>query len=424
MSYCVYNMNLSYYISIFFLLDGLAEAFFRAPYSVSMSRISRLYTTDLPPENTLNYHWYVVSEKSAIKTNRPYKITIWNKHYVLWRTVDQQYHAIDNECSHRGASLADGVIIKTNIMCPYHGYEFDTAGTLVHVPGLANFTNTPCQNAPSYHVVEQDGWLYMNTIPKTYFPFGDTEVPHESPSFYTLEDFRSCKNVSLLECPTRSSSENNDTREIPCIYREPEASNKNFTRTLIKAHFENYGRIISENSLDVMHIGFVHSFGNRKRPSPFSEVPPHRINDTLMHYRTKYEYESGEKSFAKRAFSVNQLKIENEFVLPHTTVARVLFGPFVSTIITAALPVNDTHTTLFVKTYRNYWNTLDRSFFGQLYNSLGDTITRKLMTDTVNQDKGIVEGILPECKDGRFNMKFDKLQNTYRTFYKKFIDPK
>jgi hypothetical protein len=121
---------------------------------------------------------------------------------------------------------------------------------------------------------------------------------------------------------------------------------------------------------------------------------------------------------------VNQLKIENEFILPHTTVARVIFGPFVSTIITSALPVNDTNTMLFVKTYRNYWNTLDKSFLGKMYNSLGDTITRKLMTDTVNQDKGIVEGILPEFKDGRFNMKFDKLQNTYRTFYKKFIDSK
>jgi phenylpropionate dioxygenase-like ring-hydroxylating dioxygenase large terminal subunit len=314
---------------------------------------------------------------------------VWNKHYVLWRTVDQSYHAIDNECSHRGASLADGIIVKTDIMCPYHGYKFDTEGTLVHVPGLANFTNTPCQNAPSYHVVEQDGWIYLNTVPKIYFP----------------EVVKSNKTSGWH------------------IYREPEASNKNFTRTLIKAQFENYGRIISENSLDIMHIGFVHSFGNREHPSPYSEVPPHRVNDTLMHYRTQYEYMSGKKSFAKRIFSVNQLKIENEFVLPHTTVARVFFGPFVSTIITAALPVNDTHTILFVKTYRNYWNTLDKSFFGKVYNSLGDRITKKWMTDTVNQDKGIVEGILSEFRDGRFNMKFDKLQNTYRTFYKRFIDP-
>jgi len=399
-------MHLFYYLSAIFLLSGIADAFFRVPHLSrwSMVRSESESGGAIPcdhekpkqdekpsnPSNSLNYHWYVVAEKTSIRTNKPYKITIWNKNYVIWKTVDQKYHAIDNECSHRGASLADGVVVKTNIMCPYHGYEFDTEGTLAHVPGLANFTNTPCQNAPSYHVVEQDGWLYLNTVPKAYFP--DVDKSDESSGWH--------------------------------IFREPEATNKSFTQTLIKAHFENYGRIISENSLDVMHIGFVHSFGNRKRPSPFSEVPPHRVNDTLMHYRTKYEYESGEKSFAKRAFSVNQLKIENEFILPHTTVARVIFGPFVSTIITAALPVNDTNTMLFVKTYRNYWNTLDKSFLGKMYNSLGDTITRKLMTDTVNQDKGIVEGILPEFKDGRFNMKFDKLQNTYRTFYKKFIDSK
>jgi hypothetical protein len=38
------------------------------------------------------------------------------------------------------------------------------------------------------------------------------------------------------------------------------------------------------------------------------------------------------------------------------------------------------------------------------------------------QDKVVVENIDPRFMDGKFNMQFDKLQNTYKSFYKKFID--
>ena len=37
------------------------------------------------------------------------------------------------------------------------------------------------------------------------------------------------------------------------------------------------------------------------------------------------------------------------------------------------------------------------------------------------QDKAIVENIDMRFMEGKFNMKFDKLQNTYKTFYKKLI---
>jgi hypothetical protein len=102
--------------------------------------------------------------------------------------------------------------------------------------------------------------------------------------------------------------------------------------------------------------------------------------------------------------------VENEFILPHTTIARILFGDYVSTVVTFALPVGDNKSKLFVKTYRNFW-----------MNSLGDAVSYHLMHETMKQDKGVVEGISHDCIDGKFNMKFDKLQNTYRTFYKNFI---
>jgi len=52
---------------------------------------------------------------------------------------------------------------------------------------------------------------------------------------------------------------------------------------------------------------------------------------------------------------------------------------------------------------------------------IGDYFTKKIMWDTVLQDKSVIEGIRLENADGKFNMKYDKLSNTYRTFYKKLI---
>jgi phenylpropionate dioxygenase-like ring-hydroxylating dioxygenase large terminal subunit len=352
-------------------------------------RILRMSDTPVKTDDQLkdqvSYHWYVIGRVNQFTANRPYKKTIWDKNYVVWKNKQNEFYAIENECSHRGAELSGGRIMANNtVMCPYHGYEYNTEGVLSVVPGL-NFTNTPCQNIPAFKVVVQDEWVYLNTVPDI-FKYSNEEFPVK-------------------------------------IYREPEATDPKQSRIFIEANFENYGRLVSENSLDVMHIGYVHTFGNKERPSPINEIPPHRINETLMHYRTQYDYLSGKQSAVKRVFSIDKLTIENEFILPHTTVARVIFGKFTSTVITAALPINMTHTKLYVKTYRNYWNNADMFLIGRIYNTIGDWITENLMMSTVNQDKSVVNGILFKDMDGRFNMKFDKLQNTYRSLYKKFIHP-
>jgi hypothetical protein len=113
---------------------------------------------------------------------------------------------------------------------------------------------------------------------------------------------------------------------------------------------------------------------------------------------------------ARKYYGIKNLTIENEFILPHTTVARVIFGEFVSTVITFALPVSDDKSVLFVKTYRNF-----------MQNPIGDKISEDLMWNTMLQDKVIVENIDKRFMDGKFNMRFDKLQNTYKSFYKRFI---
>jgi phenylpropionate dioxygenase-like ring-hydroxylating dioxygenase large terminal subunit len=322
-------------------------------------------------------NWYVIGEKNEFYSNKLYKKTIWNKDYVVWKN-DKNYFALDNHCSHRGASLAKGSLIGENILCPYHGYEFNSTGILCKVPGL-NFTNSKCQNIKSYQIKEQNGWVYLNI------------------------------NATL------------DETAVP-IYEEPEAKNIHCTANFLNLPFNAYARIISENSLDVMHIAYVHSFGNIQVPSPINENPPKLQKNYPYHYKSEYLYLSGEDSIAKKIFNSSYLNVDNEFILPHTQIVRVKFNKYLSTIITSVTPINFTHSQIFMKTYRSYWYIPNsNNLFVEIHNKIFDRITQNMMVETIMQDKEIVENIKIEHMNGNFNMKFDKLANVYRKMYEKVI---
>jgi len=327
-----------------------------------------------------NLNWYVIGEEKQMRKNKIEKITIWGKDYAVW-TNGTAYLAVDNACTHRGASLSIGKVKDNNIVCPYHAYEFDGSGKLTHVPGLKNFKNTKCQNLNTYPVIARNGWIYMNTISQQVYNPGE--------------------NIQ--------------------IYNEPEANDASFKSIFINKDFNAYSRIVSENSLDVMHIGFVHSFGNAEEPSPTSEIPPHLVGDFPFHYKTIYNYTSGKESMAKKVFAVKDLVIENEFILPHTTIARVIFGNSTSTVITFAQPINITHSQLFVKTYRNFWYNAYDNALSNFINNIGDDFTTDMMRKTIMQDKALVESIPLNKVDGCFNMKYDKIQNVYTSLYKKLV---
>ncbi|MEX1185283.1 MAG: DUF2231 domain-containing protein [Gemmatimonadaceae bacterium] len=53
-------------------------------------------------------------------------VHVAGKRVVVGRTADG-YVAFDDRCTHRGASLADGVMICGTVQCPWHGSQFDLA---------------------------------------------------------------------------------------------------------------------------------------------------------------------------------------------------------------------------------------------------------------------------------------------------------
>jgi phenylpropionate dioxygenase-like ring-hydroxylating dioxygenase large terminal subunit len=268
-------------------------------------------------------------------------------------------YAIDDVCSHKGASLSLGSINNNCITCPYHGYEFDGYGSLCYVPGI-NFTKSNKYNIPAYMTsILGNDFVLLNTNSSNMIP----------PILPFIKEFNE---PDLLVI------------DNSIIYDA------------------NYKHIV-KNSLDIMHIAYVHTFGNKKRPNPISYNKPRRINHN--HWGIKYVYETGENSMAKSLFGIDELIVENEFIYPYITIARVKFGEYLNTVITSTLPISKNKTQLIVKTFRNYW-----------HNPVGDWIQYQMMKKTMLEDKKIVESINKDFKDNGYYMKYDTLEYIYDTF--------
>jgi uncharacterized membrane protein/nitrite reductase/ring-hydroxylating ferredoxin subunit len=66
----------------------------------------------------------IVAEKEELKIDQMKLIHVNGRRIVLGRT-QAGYVAFDDRCTHRGGSLAGGVMIGGVVQCPWHGSQFD-----------------------------------------------------------------------------------------------------------------------------------------------------------------------------------------------------------------------------------------------------------------------------------------------------------
>lgn len=66
----------------------------------------------------------VVARAADLKDGHMKLLHVNGRRIALARTADG-YHAVDDGCSHRGASLAGGVLVGDTVQCLWHGSRFD-----------------------------------------------------------------------------------------------------------------------------------------------------------------------------------------------------------------------------------------------------------------------------------------------------------
>jgi len=369
-------MNLTYLICISIFNVGILGV-----YGFTRSTIRSLEMKSNVPITHAHHQWYVVAENDKIEKNVPTKIVLNNVPITIWKNNDNSYAAVHDICPHRGVSLSRGrVDTKTGcVVCPYHTFKYNSCGRMVQSPGQKNLrTSTTFSHKTDivyYRIKEVNNWVYLYDKP-LYDVF-------ESPPLHD-------------------------------VWFEPEAFDQDYRYITLSKDFNVDARTVTENSLDILHISELHNFGNPRDPLPKSDKTE-KVGEE--HTRVSYKYKAGPTSIPKLVYNIEELIIENEYVLPHYTVARVKFGDFINTIVTSAMPISDDKTKLFVKTYRNNLIThipiIDTLFDGVMY---------YLMDKTLNEDKGVIEHIYPSHRDGKFITKYDELIRSYRNDYSTYVD--
>ncbi len=85
--------------------------------------------------------WYPVAEIAELPTATPHRVHVGDTAVVLVRHGDD-VRALADACSHLGASLSDGEVVRDKgrdcLVCPWHGSTFDlTDGAVAHGPAVA-----------------------------------------------------------------------------------------------------------------------------------------------------------------------------------------------------------------------------------------------------------------------------------------------
>jgi phenylpropionate dioxygenase-like ring-hydroxylating dioxygenase large terminal subunit len=123
--------------------------------------------------NMLQGSPWLIAHKSMLAVNKPLKVSIYGKDYVLWKDALGNINALDNICPHMGAMLsagwcearADGT---SAVVCPFHALEFDAQGRTI-LPG-SNKQTLP-QLAPLELIIEGDFiWTYGGEETKIPIP--------------------------------------------------------------------------------------------------------------------------------------------------------------------------------------------------------------------------------------------------------------
>ena len=282
--------------------------------------------------------WYAILDSKEVKNNKPLFAKRLNKNLVLWKDDSGNICCIDDKCCHRGASLSAGHVCKDNIICPFHGFEYDKTGKVVIIPANGRKTEV----AKHYYV---ESYIVKELHDFIWFWYGDKDKVNENIAFpENLKD-------------------------------------KKFSYTTIRDEWNiNYTRCI-ENQLDVVHVPFVHyntiGRGNKTVVNgPIVELE----NDTMKFYINNV-LDKGQKFLSASELKKEDLKYFLYFYFPNTWQNYIfekmrVFGVFA--------PVDDKNTIIYMRFYQKIVNIPVLRF---LINLIG----KKYSDIILKQDKNVVK---------------------------------
>ena len=247
--------------------------------------------------------WYVACWSRDLG-RRPLARTLFGRPIVLFRGEAGRASALLDRCAHRNVPLSLGRTVGDRLECAYHGWQYDGAGVCQLVPGLERTTGGTGAHVPSYPVVEQQGFVWVNV--------GESAAgrPYEFP-LLDRADYTTVRAVFDLEAP------------------------------LVAA---------IENVLDVPHTAFVHrGLFRGGRRNPVTAV----VRPAADRVEVEFVGEPRPSGLAARILAVGDGTVEHfdRFLLPSIAEVEYRLGDRAHLFTSAALtPIDDAHTRMFTVT--------------------------------------------------------------------------
>ena len=99
---------------------------------------------------------FFVCRTTEIMPGQMKKVSV-DENEILVTNIDGDYFAIDDTCTHAGATLSEGKLEDSEITCDWHGAKFDCKnGKLIKFPGEINYLE-------SYKVIVESDDVFVET---------------------------------------------------------------------------------------------------------------------------------------------------------------------------------------------------------------------------------------------------------------------
>lgn len=212
----------------------------------------------------LRQFWQPVMLSHELSKQRPRPIQIMGERFTIYRGAGGTVHLSQFRCPHRGTQLSTGWVEGDSLRCRYHGWKFDAQGQCIEQPGGRNNVGFADKVKLNTHPVRE----YLGLI---FAYLGEGAAP-ELPRFQQFDE-------SLLLIPMKY--------ERRCNY------------------FQNM-----ENSIDEMHIPFVHN------SSAFTNA---KLNEELP----VVDAEETPYGFMQTGLRSNNRMRKQHFIMPNILLAKV-----------------------------------------------------------------------------------------------------
>jgi phenylpropionate dioxygenase-like ring-hydroxylating dioxygenase large terminal subunit len=174
-------------------------------------------------QNVFRKFWYATVPVESL-ADGPKPFVLLGEKIVIFLDGDGKAACLQDRCCHRTAKLSKGWMRDGNLVCGYHGWEYDSTGKLVAIPQFPPEQALPDCKVTSYRATERYGYVWV-ALEEPLQPVPDFEE-EGMPGWRRIHQFYDKWNTSSLR--------------------------------------------LMENSFDNSHFAFVHkgTFGDITQPRP------------------------------------------------------------------------------------------------------------------------------------------------------------